>query len=302
MKPSTQSCSAACRRLGPAVTTFIDGELEPSQVVEVETHLSECGTCRERVALDQAVRASLRSLPRQAAPQGLRERLAASMAAERAAGGGHGAFDGGPAADAFEGAAAPPPPRAPYRYMLPLTMAAGFALMLSAHKGSPASAGRQAPTQNASVAAPMTMGLDSLIEELVTQHAQPLPPEVTGRDDVRNFDPFVGVRVEAPKFTNYGAKFYGGRMLPVREHRAAMLQYNMAGNHRVTVYVYDQRRVQPERRLLRERLVRNGPVYVGSVRGYNVAVTERRGVGYAIASDLDEPESVELAAAVPELP
>jgi anti-sigma factor RsiW len=298
MKPSSLSSSNACRRLGPAVTTFVDGELDPSQVVEVESHVSECAACRERVALDRAVRASLRAMPRPSAPAALRERLAASLAAERAGGAAH---EGGVEA-AHEALEAPPPPRAPYRYMLPLTMAAGFALMLAAHKGSsPATAGRpaQAQAQAASVA---PMGLDSLIEELVTQHAQPLPPEVTAQDDVRNFDPFVGVRVEPPKFANYGAKFYGGRMLPVREYRAAMLQYNMAGNHRVTVYVYDPRRVQPERRLLRERLGRNAPLYVGSVRGYNVAATERRGVGYAIASDLDEPESVELATAVPELP
>ncbi|HEU4536690.1 MAG TPA: hypothetical protein VFS00_21340, partial [Polyangiaceae bacterium] len=95
--------------------------------------------------------------------------------------------------------------------------------------------------------------------------------------------------------------FYGGRMLPVRDHRAAMLQYGMASGHRVTVYVYDPRRVQPEQRWLRERTtVRNAPVYVGSMRGFNVAATERRGIGYAIATDLDEREIVELAAEAPE--
>jgi hypothetical protein len=44
-------------------------------------------------------------------------------------------------------------------------------------------------------------------------------------------------------------------------------------------------------------MVRNAPVFVGNVRGYNVAATERRGVGYALATDLNERESLELVAA-----
>ncbi|MCU0680811.1 MAG: zf-HC2 domain-containing protein [Polyangiaceae bacterium] len=291
---TTSSAPNSCRRLAPAVTIFVDGELEPSQAVEVEAHLADCGRCHERVALDQAVRASLRALPRPTASDALRRRVAASMAAERQT------------SDEFasDGAELSTLPRAPYKYMAPLAMAAGFALMLTAHNSSsptaaPAARGQAPSTANASVAA---MGLDSLVEELVQQHAEPLPPEVTRQDDVRAFDPFVGVPVEAPKFTGFGAKFYGGRMLPVRDHRAAMLQYKMAGGHRVTVYVYDPRRVQPEQRWLRERTTTtasNAPVYVGSMRGFNVAATERRGVGYAIATDLGEREIVELANEAP---
>jgi mycothiol system anti-sigma-R factor len=291
MKAAAMSSSYnSCRRLAPAVTTFVDGELEPSQVVEVETHLSECGRCRERVALDQAVRTSLRALPKQAAPEALRRRVMEAMAAE-------GRDQAAAEADeAYEQASLPA--RLPYKYMAPLAMAAGFALLVTARNTtSPASTAsqRDVAARPAAAAAVAPMGLDSLIEELVTQHAQPLPPEVTRQDDVRSFDPFVGVPVEAPQLAGYGAKFFGGRMLPVREQRAAMLQYHMAGGHRVTVYVYDPRRVQPEQRWLREKVVRNAPVYVGQVRGYNVAATERKGIGYAVATDLDEPESVEIA-------
>ncbi|HEU4408090.1 MAG TPA: zf-HC2 domain-containing protein [Polyangiaceae bacterium] len=292
MKPQTISSSNSCRRLAPAVTIFVDGELEPSQVVEVETHLSDCGRCRERVALDRAVRASLRALPRPSAPQGLRDRVAAAMAEGRRE---------AEAAEAYEQAA--PLPRAPYKYMAPLAMAAGVALMLTARNSTspdhaPSARGAQGAARTAQVASTAT-SLDGMIEELLDVHEKPLPPEVTRQDEVGNFGPFVGVPVEAPKLTNYGAKFYGGRMLPVREQRAAMLQYGMAGGRRVTVYVYDPRRVQPEQRWLRERVVRDAPVYVGQVRGFNVAATERRGnngvpVGVAIAADLDEREILEL--------
>jgi hypothetical protein len=120
---------------------------------------------------------------------------------------------------------------------------------------------------------------------------------VSRPEDVRTFDTFVGVPVEPPKFSPFGARWEGARILPIRDSRAAMMQYSMAGGHRVTVYVYDPSRLRGESRHLRPQLVRSTPVLVGKVRGFNVAATERRGVGYALATDLGERESVELAMA-----
>ena len=146
----------------------------------------------------------------------------------------------------------------------------------------------------------MTIGLDGLLDDLVSLHAQPLPPEITQADEMRKFDSFVGVKLEPPKLQPFGAQFHGGRILPLRDQRAAMLQYALADGHRVTLYVYDSKRVQPRSKHLHERILRDTPMFVGKVRGYNVAAVERRGVGYAFASDLDEPQSMELAvAAVP---
>jgi len=45
-------------------------------------------------------------------------------------------------------------------------------------------------------------------------------------------------------------------------------------------------------------VVRNLPVYVGSRRGYSIAALEKRGVGYAVATDLDDRESAELVASI----
>jgi hypothetical protein len=36
------------------------------------------------------------------------------------------------------------------------------------------------------------------------------------------------------------------------------------------------------------------PVYVGRLRGYSIAAAEERGVGYALASDLNDDESAQL--------
>jgi hypothetical protein len=90
-------------------------------------------------------------------------------------------------------------------------------------------------------------------------------------------------------------------MVPLQEQRAAMFQYVMGNGRRVSVYVYNPKKVRlGTSPVLRESVVRNdsGPVYVGYVRGYSVAVTDRRGVGYAMASDLDENESSKLLLAV----
>ena len=70
----------------------------------------------------------------------------------------------------------------------------------------------------------------------------------------------------------------------------------MLGDHRITIYVYDSSQF-PLRARLEPRVVGNVPVYVGTRRGYSIAATEHRGVGYALASDLPDPESAELVAA-----
>lgn len=329
--------------MAPAVDTYLDGELSPAQIVEVEGHLTQCASCREHVALDRAMRTTIRRVVPLRAPTSLRERMQATMAAERAR---HEQEQREAAARQPTGAAqsrcvndsarvlpfrrqgegvAPAPLRAltrpeavqavpagqvvslaqrrahrtpaqmRVRYAVPFVVAAGVAFAVSMHR--PAAETAAVPAAPSAPALQALVGLDGLVDDLVSLHAQPLPPEVTQPDEVRRFDPFVGVPVEPPKLQPFGAKWVGGRMLPLRDSRAAMLQYSLAGGHRISVYVYDPRRVRPESNTLRQRVVRDAPVFVGNIRGYNVAATERRGVGYAIATDLDEPESVELVAA-----
>ncbi|RYE93508.1 MAG: hypothetical protein EOO75_04210 [Myxococcales bacterium] len=347
---------SACRAMAPALDTYLDGELSPAQIVETETHLNQCTSCRERVAVDRAMRASLRKVVPLRAPSSLRERMAAAMAAERARQASEGsapppAVEPVPAAPADEtpgaqiiafcrhdstrmsGARAcrsaapvvastspvmaltrPEPAARPatvtsleehraqrplrVRYAVPFAVAAAAAFAVTVHGPmQAATSGTASPAPPAPTAMRASMGLDGIVDELVSMHAQPLPPEVTQPDEVHRFDPFVGVPVEPPKLQTFGAKWVGGRILPLRDSRAAMLQYSLAGGHRISVYVYDPRQVNSVSTVMRQRVVRDANVYVGNIRGYNVAATERRGVGYAIATDLDEPESMELVAA-----
>jgi hypothetical protein len=144
------------------------------------------------------------------------------------------------------------------------------------------------------------IGIDTVIDQFVDWHAQPLPPEVTKADELPGFQPYVGVPVhDAPRFSSVGAHLLGGRILPVREQRvAAMLQYAMQNGHRISLYVYDPRRVRISHSSLHPRVVYGSePVYLSHVRGFTVTATEREGIGHVIASDLDDDESAELALA-----
>ena len=98
--------------------------------------------------------------------------------------------------------------------------------------------------------------------------------------------------MHAPSLDKFGAHWEGASLVSVRNHQAASLRYRMPGR-RVTVYVYDPRKVSVHGSLP-ERLVGNAPVYVGEWRGYTVAAKENHGIGYAMASDLDDDTTAEL--------
>jgi anti-sigma factor RsiW len=270
-----------CRAVGRFVESFLDGELDPSQVLEVEKHTQTCGTCRERVALDGAIRAEVKGVVTRAKPSAnFRARVADSMTAQRWA---------------AESASSPG------------VLSTWGAWVVGAAAAVAAVVGFQGRTRNqetdssatvrqASVAAPV--GLDAMIDQFVDWHARPLPPEITNPQDLPGFEPYVGVPVHPPALARIGARLLGGRILPVQQqHVAAMLQYTLDGGHRISVYVYDPRRLETPPSRLRTKVIGTEPVYVGRVRGWSIAAAERRGVGYAVASDLDDDESAELALA-----
>jgi len=118
---------------------------------------------------------------------------------------------------------------------------------------------------------------------------------------VRELERYVGVPLRPTSFEKRtGARLVGGRVLPMMHHeRAAMLQYEIgtgAEMRRVSVFVYDPRHIQVDDEELAPRAVGTAQVRVGHVNGYSLAVTQRAGVGYAVASDLDTDRSAQLAA------
>jgi len=277
--------TSPCRAIARLVEVYLDGELQPSQLLEVENHTRSCATCRERVVLDRAIRSSVRRSVTHARPSpSFRARAAASVIAQRWA------------PDGRTGSAVP-------KVGGWLVAAAAAAIAVAGVRGrrerDADTAARPVETAKASV------GLDQMIDQFVDWHARPLPPEITNPSELPRFEPYVGVPVHPPALSTFGARLLGGRILPVQEQRAtAMLQYTLPGGHRISIYVYDPRRIATSPSRLHAKVIGNKPVYVGDVRGWSVAAAERPGIGYAIASDLGDDESAELALAAtqPQVP
>lgn len=272
-----------CARFDLAVTAYVDGELDAAHAVDLEAHLRQCATCFERVMVSRATRLSLKQATPRRCPDALRARMATTIAHERAR----------------ESAQADAPPRLiQKRYVAGFAAAAGVAFAVVGWHNRANEQRASAPMPLASSDVMTTASVESLLDDLVTQHAQPLPPETTNPEDLPRFDPFVGVPVRRPQFQPFPVKFEGARVHTMRDRRAAMLQYVAHGGHRVTVYLFNPRAVPVERApMLRARMVRERPVYVGRINGYSVAAAEKSGVGYALATDLSDEESTQLVLA-----
>ncbi len=297
--------TSACRRFAQWIHAYVDDELDAVHTLDVETHLAECDHCAEEVELIRATRNSLRKVACAKASSSLRERICAAMVAERQAE--QEAARALPSLDDARSQAstdsAPPEPSIAtaaggsdgsrlknLRFVMPLAAAATLALVIGAFQLQQQVAGEpDKVAQPSSMAAKSTF--DRFLEELVAAHATPLFPEVTNFDDLQRFDPYVGVRVPRPKLRSVGADFKGARMHP---RRAAMLRYLLRKRHRMTLYVFDPDKVDVSTNKLHPRRVGASRVYVGRVRGYAVAASEKSGIGYALASDLSADESARM--------
>lgn len=280
----------SCARFDYALSAYVDGELDPDHALDLESHLVQCPPCFEQVKLLRSLRGSLRRSTPAACPDVLRARVAAAMAHEHARGAAR------EAAQAHEAR-----PRLMHTgYAAALAVAAGVVFMVGVTRQRAVT-----PTDTAKVDTKVDVDLarsesvEILLDDLVTQHAQPLPPETTDPADLPRFDPFVGVPVRRPEFQSMAVNFMGARVHTMRDRRAALLQYVVKGNHRVTVYLFNSRAVpvQKAQPTLKPRVVHERPVYVGKINGYSVVAAEHSGVGYALASDLGDDLSTQLVLA-----
>ncbi len=278
LKVMTDDCAVFSKQ----ISSYVDGELDPGHSVDVEGHALRCGTCAERIKFLQTMRASLKRTANVPAPEAIRARIEATMVAEKSR---IRAAD----REVFTG-----PKLIGWKYAAALAAAATVVLSVAAVKNRE-DVTAMGTTRAAAV--DTSLGFDSLLDELVALHANPLPPETTNPDELTRFDPLVGVPVRRPAFQPLGASFNGARVHAMRERRAALLHYTVEGNHRMTVYVFDPRTVRLQATRLEHRVVRERPVYVGKMRGYSVAAAEKSGVGYALATDLDYDRSAQLVLA-----
>ncbi len=271
-----------CRRIESLLETHVDGELSPGQTLDVEAHLDHCSHCAEQASFMVAMKGSTRRVVQEDADisGAFLARLESAMLAEE---------------DRRAEREDSQPWYGPWRSMLPaLAMAAGVLLWFVV-RGD----GSEAPVRSASGAgevATAQIGFEGALDRLIDYHSSPPLPQVTEARLLPTFEPNVGVRIRAPQLDQYGATWEGASLVPVEQHQAAYMRYRMPG-HRVTVYVYDPRKVAVHRRLER-RLVGNSPIYVGEWRGYSVAARENSGVGYAMTADLDAQAITQLISSI----
>lgn len=287
-----------CARFSCSASAFVDGELEPTLAAELESHALACGSCAERVQMLRALRGSLKRTCRAQAPAALRAKaLAALDALERARERGSSERATNERVANAERAALGWKVAFPLAAAAGVLVAVGFTAYRARHDARTAGLGAAATPSSNDVSS--GLNLESMLEELVSLHAQPLPPETTSVDELGKFEPIVGVPLRRPAFQSpFNASFRGARVHSLRDRRAALLQYVAPGEHRVTVYVFDPTKVPLKTTVLRPRMVRERPVYVGKMRGYTIAATERSGVGYALASDLSDDQSTVMVASL----
>ncbi len=263
------------------VDTYLDEEFGEIERAEFEEHLAACASCatkvREQAAWKQAVR---QVAPRERLPRDLRGRLDDALAAETAA---VSHLD-----RALSAAGAAVEAKQPLASLAvraarhwPYAAAAGIAFAMLFTRG------RHAP----------------LTADVIAKHQRNLPVEITGRsDEVRRwYADKVDFPVRPPAFTNVGlggshgqVAFRGGRLANVRDRQAAYLLYEVDGN-KISVFIFDPGELSIEAR--RHMQVGDREVYFDDERGYNVATYRDHGVGYAIASDMDQDQMLKLVSA-----
>lgn len=293
-----------CGQVQPLLDTFVDGELSPDLTLNVENHLNDCPHCNAFIDTAYAWKGNLRAAVYEDAEvtAELTERISLALKDQerrieerqrmRRLGSHFGPLS--------------------WRAILPLVAAAACTLFWVRTRNVQSPASLPVASNNAarSVQASVSdaLPLDEVLDKLIDYHSAPPAPQLTEPALVPQLERDVGVRVHLPSFDESQwsksererfigvPQWRGATVVPVRGYRAAYLRYNIGG-HSVTLYVYNSGRV-PVHQKLEQRLVHDQPVYVGERRGYSIAARERKGIGYALATDLDAMESAELVASI----
>jgi hypothetical protein len=256
-------------------------------MLELQAHLDGCAECSEVVAFSLAIRRTARQVTYDDAivTDAFRERLRGALLAE-----------------AREESTREKVVRVrrllahtPRLGLGALSVAAGLLLWLSIDGGKPA---EDKPSVERMPTASAALGPQELLDLFIDYHTRPPAPAVTEPRLVPELERDVGVKVPLPSLVAYGAEWQGGSLVRLpRTQSAAYLRYRTRDAHSVTVYVYNASRI-PLHASLKPRMFREEPVYERSWRGYSVAAQLSHGVGYAVATDLDETRSAELVRAI----
>jgi anti-sigma factor RsiW len=246
-----------CAELDDLIHPYLDGELLAEDRVPIERHVEDCARCRELVAHERAFKEQLRAR--------LKAKAHAPAALEERV---RSALD---RADLER-------PRLLRAGPVGVLLAAATLVAYVAGSGRLGGAAESA-----------------MFDDVVRSHVKNLPVEVGGtRDDITVWmRGKVPVPVHPPRFQT--ASLVGARLSQLASRDAGQILYRIPGGSVVTVYVFDASGWEPSARA--KQVVDGREVYFAERAGYTVALYRDRGVGYALASDLDEDALVRLVAA-----
>ena len=78
-EPSSNFSATDCSEVLGRVFFFLDNELDQADCAEIQHHLDECGPCLARYDLERTVKTLVARSCREAAPEGLRQRVMLSI-------------------------------------------------------------------------------------------------------------------------------------------------------------------------------------------------------------------------------
>jgi anti-sigma factor RsiW len=237
--------------------------LDTTQRAELSSHLSGCADCSQADAVERALTEALtHRLPARPASTALRERLARAAAT---------------------------PPRPAWRRALVPLAAAALALLVTVpavlyERGSAARAALTAGMVNEAVADHLRIVQAQRPLEIESGGVHQVRPWFDGRLDFSPVVPFAG---------DAAVPLRGGALAYFHDRKAAAFVYGLR-LHTVTLFVFRPDGLPwPTGTLER---VGGHEVYRASSRGFTVLLWQANGLGYALVSDADPREVLEIAA------
>jgi anti-sigma factor RsiW len=255
-----------CRDAQTLMHAFLDAELDPSVSLQYEQHIGECPACGKALAEQRSVQTQMKADSLYfAAPEGLRERLRASLAAPESL--------SERSRTSPQGRSRPVSRRFPMQWVaatacLALCVSLGFALARFTFEAS---------------------GHDPLIQEVASAHIRSLQADhlvdipSSDRHQVKPwFAGKMNLSPPTPDLENDGFHLVGGRMDYVDGRSVAAIVYRRR-EHVINMFVWVNSGTDSKENRQETR------------QGYNLVHWSKDGMTYWLASDLNPTELNELA-------
>lgn len=273
-----------CRLVQRHLSAYVDGELEPTAMLELEEHLTGCVPCAVQWRFFRSLKAELkRQVAPAPAPVYLRARVEQAMLLVPTA-----------ARDILDDDNRP----VSHVWWTIVSVAASVMLVTGALVGT---------DRNATRATIANVNPLEIVREVVDRHKDRLPAEIATQVPEKATNWFrdkVGFRVRSVEFAEPRVHFEGARMSQVGSSQAAKLYYRV-GDSQVTVVMFKappslQHALQSERELTSEGgktvWMSGRQVPSWTLQGYTVPIVQDNGLVYAFTGDLDQRMLLQLVA------